>query len=104
MATVNWTDKAIGALDGIFDYLSHEAPLYATHIVQQIIGSVDRLEAHPLSGRVVPEAEREDIREVICQQYRIIYWLVSEERLDILGVLHSRRDLGQPGNQPWDTH
>lgn len=104
MATVNWTARALAALDGIYDYLHLEAPLYAEHVVQQLLDAADRLEDHPRSGREVPEAEREDIREVICQRYRILYRVVSEEQVDILGVLHGRRDLSQPGNQPWETH
>jgi toxin ParE1/3/4 len=73
-------------------------------VVQQLITAVDRLERFPLSGRQVPEAESEDVREVICQHYRIIYWVIGSDRIDILGVVHSRRDLGDPDNQPWDTH
>lgn len=30
--------------------------------------------------------------------------LVNDQQVDILGVLHSRRDLSQPGNQPWESH
>jgi len=72
--------------------------------VRQIIGAVDRLENFPLSGRQVPEAERPEIREVIFQHYRIIYWLVSAERIDILSVLHGSRDLTHTNSQPWDAH
>lgn len=67
MAGVNGTDPALTALDSVYDYLHREAPFYADHVVQQIFGSVDRLEDHPLSGRKVPEAERDDIREVDLQ-------------------------------------
>ena len=102
MANVNWTDHAISTLDGIHDYFHHEAPFYAEHIVQKIFASTDRLEDHPLSGRRVPEAEREDIREVICKGYRVIYWVISKDQIDILGVIHSRSDLDDPHNQPWD--
>jgi plasmid stabilization system protein ParE len=70
MASINWTDPALLALDGIHDHLNCEAPFYATHIVQQLIDSAGRLEEHPLSGRKVPEAERDDIREVLCHQVR----------------------------------
>lgn len=104
MASVNWTDPALHALDGIYDYLHREAPFYADHVIQQIFGSVDRLEAHPLSGRKVPEAERDDIREVICKGYRVIYLVVTDNRLDILGVIHGSRDLMNADNQPWERN
>lgn len=104
MTSVNWTLKAQAALDAVYEYIYNEAPFYAESFVQQIIDSVDRLEAFPLSGRVVPETEREDIREVIFQNYRIIYWLVNETQIDIITVIHGSRDLTNPENQFWDTH
>lgn len=104
MVTVNWTERALQALDAIHDYIAQDAPLYAERFVRQIIGAVDRLEKFPLSGRQVPEAERPEIREVIFQHYRIIYWLASEERIDILIVLHGSRDLTHTDSQPWDAH
>lgn len=103
MASVNWTDPALLALDGIHDYLNREAPFYATHIVQQLIDSAGRLEEHPLSGRKVPEAERDDIREVLCRHYRVIYWVVTDDRIDILSVIHGSRDLMNADNQPWNV-
>lgn len=104
MISVNWTLRAQAALDAIYDYIHQDAPIYAERFVQQIIDSTDRLDAFPLSGRVVPEAEREDIREVIFQNYRVIYWLVTETRIDIIAVIHGSRDLSNPENQPWDIH
>lgn len=104
MTSVNWTLKAQTALDGIYNYIHQDAPLYAERFVQQIIDSTDRLEAFPLSGRVVPEATREDIREIIFQSYRIIYWVISIERIDILTILHGSRDLTNPEHQLWNSH
>ena len=104
MARVNWTARALSALDEIYDYINRDAPLYAERFVQQIFDSVDRLEDFPLSGRPVTEAERDDIREVLCRSYRIIYWFINEEQLDIIGVIHGSRDLTLPDNQPWEVH
>ncbi|WP_052034969.1 type II toxin-antitoxin system RelE/ParE family toxin [Rhodopirellula europaea] len=52
----------------------------------------------PYSGEVVPEFGREDLREVLPGNYRIIY-RVAELRVDVLAVFHSarifdERDLG----------
>lgn len=103
MTNVNWTIKAQTTLDSIYEYLHQEAPFYAKRVTQEIIQAVDRLESFPLSGRLVPEANREDIREVIFQNYRIIYWVINEERLDIITVLHASRDLNNPEHQPWNS-
>jgi len=100
---VNWTEPALDALDAIDEYISRDAPIYAQRFIEQLMTAVDRLVEFPLSGRVVPEAERDDIREVIVQHYRIIYLRVSEQRIDIIGVVHGSRDLGNAGNQPWES-
>jgi toxin ParE1/3/4 len=104
MIILNWTLKAQAALDAIYDYIHSDAPIYAERFVGQIIEAVDRLGDFPFSGRVVPEAARDDIREVIFHNYRIIYRVVSAERIDILTVLHASRDLASPENQPWYSH
>lgn len=99
---LNWTAPALYALEGIYDYISRDAPLYAQNFVQQLMASVDRLEQHPLSGRVVPELERDDVREVIFQHYRIIYWVISDTQIEIISVVHGSRDLNRISNVPWD--
>ena len=80
MTTVNWTVRALDTLDDIYLHISRDAPLYAEHFVQQIFSAVDQLQHFPLSGRVVPETEHDDIREVLFQSYRIIYWVISREQ------------------------
>ncbi len=104
MARVNWTNQAIDALAGIYEYLQREAPNYADEIVQQLFAVVDRLEDHPLSGRKVPEADREDIREIISGHFRIIHWVIDQDHIDILSVVHDSRDMDHPYNQPWNAH
>jgi toxin ParE1/3/4 len=101
MAIVNWTLKAQAALDNIYDYIHLDAPYYAGNFVQQIVDAADTLEIFPLGGRAVPEAEQNDIREIIYKNYRIIYRVISEEHLDVLTVLPDRVDLADPKNQPW---
>ena len=45
-------------------------------------------------GRVVPEVEVPHVRELVREGYRIVY-LVTEETIEILAVLHGRQDLGR---------
>jgi toxin ParE1/3/4 len=101
---VNWTDPALEDLDGVHEFIARDSQFYANSFVQQIIDSVTRLEQFPLSGRVVPEAKQDHLREVIFQGYRTIYWIVDEQRIDVLAVVHGSRDLTNPINQPWETN
>ena len=51
---------------------------------------------------MVSEADRETIREILYQNYRIVYRIKSE-LIEILTVIHGRRDLGSIKPAPWDV-
>jgi len=59
---------------------------------QRVLRAVDKLSTLPRLGRVVPEYKREDIRELIFQNHRIIYKL-EPERVAIAAIVHAGRDL-----------
>ncbi len=101
MPTINWTDTALDDLDAIFDHIAKDAPAFAQSFVQAIMQSVARLKLFPKSGREIPEAKDEALREVIFHGYRIMYWIINEQRIDIIAVIHGSRDLSQPEQQPW---
>ncbi len=46
------------------------------------------------SGRIVPEFETEQIREVIEGSYRIIYY-IKPEQIDVLAVIHGSLEITQ---------
>jgi plasmid stabilization system protein ParE len=51
----------------------------------------------------VPEAERDDIREIVYQGYRAIYQLrEAQQEIVIVSVVHGSRDLGNAKNQTWN--
>jgi len=62
--------------------------------VQNIVKKVSTLENYPKIGRIVPELENDDIREVFIYSYRIIYQIVSE-KISILTVVHGNRELNR---------
>lgn len=98
---INWADPALDDLDALFAYIAKDAPGYAQSFMAQVMAAVDRLDTFPHSGRRVPEADRDDIREVIFQAYRIIYWIIDAQRIDVLAVVHGSRDLANVEPPPW---
>ena len=54
---------------------------------------VNYLSKEEEASKVVEEIKREEIRELIEGNYRIIYRVVKEDRVDILTINHSARDL-----------
>lgn len=85
---VHWTDSAISQLIAIYDYIARDSPFYAQRMVDRLTRRSQQLADFPRSGRMVPEYETEDIREVIEKPYRLIYYLGSDQ-IEILAVVHS---------------
>lgn len=89
---VLWTDSAVAQPQAIHDYLAQTSPDYAVRIVDRLTRRSIQIAAFPNSGRMVPEFERNEIREVIERRYRIIY-LVDVTQVQVLAVIHDARDL-----------
>jgi toxin ParE1/3/4 len=61
--------------------------------VERIKSRIKVLKTQPKSGKIVPEVNRIDIRELVYGNYRIVYKIVSQNRIDVLTIHHSARDL-----------
>jgi toxin ParE1/3/4 len=99
---VEWSARAHTDLRELRAYIAQDSPHYARQFVEKILKAVEALTDHPQIGRKVPEADRDDIRELIFQNYRIIYRIKSEH-VYIVTVLHGSRDLGGQAPKPWDV-
>ena len=85
-----WTDAALNQLEAIRDYLSQTSPDYARRVVERLVSRSEQIAAFPRSGRMVPEYEIDEVRQVIESSYRLIY-LIKEEQVEILAVIHTSR-------------
>ncbi len=92
MASVIWTEPALTDLEAACLYIARDAPRAAEVFADRVFHATDRLTAFPRSGRVVPEARREDLREIIVGNHRIIYRLLPDEAV-VLTVIHGARRL-----------
>jgi plasmid stabilization system protein ParE len=54
-------------------------------MIDKIFKKVESLSKYPERGRIVPEANREEIREVFENSYRIIY-RVDKKRIYVLSI------------------
>lgn len=93
MARLNWTMQAEKDLKNIYEYIAMDSSRYAKIHINRIRDKARTLKQQPRLGRVVPELGNENIRELIFGNYRIIYCIVSPERIDVLTVYHSARIL-----------
>ncbi|MGF1690001.1 type II toxin-antitoxin system RelE/ParE family toxin [Photobacterium kagoshimensis] len=92
MAELIWTEPALSDLNDIAEYIALENVVAAKQLVQTIFSKVERLEAFPESGRIPPELEYLDYREVVVNPCRIFY-KQDGEKVFILFVMRVERDL-----------
>ena len=90
MASVTWTLQALDDLEAVCLYIARDAPRIAEMFAVRAFEVTDQLVEFPLSGRIVPEVSREDIREIFLHSYRIIYRFKSNE-VEILTIHHGAR-------------
>jgi addiction module RelE/StbE family toxin len=93
MVQLNWTFQAKDDLKSIAEYISRDSKLYAKLQVVRIRNRTRILKSQIRLGKIVSEIDKKNIRELIEGRYRIIYKIVSKNRIDILTVHHSSRDL-----------
>jgi toxin ParE1/3/4 len=93
-----WSDFARDDLDDLVEYFSKDSAFYARQFGENVVIATRRLGDFPESGRRIPEADDDNLREIIVQGYRIMYRFEADTVL-ILAVMHSRRDLSNPNNQ-----
>ncbi|HLO84023.1 MAG TPA: type II toxin-antitoxin system RelE/ParE family toxin [Nostocaceae cyanobacterium] len=89
---VFWTETAVNHLSSIYSYIAQNSPQYAQRLVERLTNRSEQIAQFPLSGRIVPEFESKQIREVIEGSYRIIYY-IKPEQIDIIAVLHGSQQI-----------
>ncbi|MDT3676556.1 MULTISPECIES: type II toxin-antitoxin system RelE/ParE family toxin [Microcystis] len=65
---VFWTETAVNHLSSIYNYISQNSPQYAQRLVERLTRRSEQIANFPFSGRLVPEFETEQIREVLSSR------------------------------------
>ena len=93
MVRINWTFQAKKDLNAIAEYISKDSKRYAKLQVIRLKNRTRILKIQIRTGKIVPEINQENIRELIEGNYRIIYKIVENNQIDILTIHHSVKDL-----------
>ena len=90
-----WSRQARDDLRDIVIFIAANNPRAAESFGVRLMAKADLLEQFPQIGRVVPEEQDENIREIILPPYRIVYRVLAEDRaVAIARVWHGAR--GEP--------
>jgi plasmid stabilization system protein ParE len=94
--SIAFAASAIKDLEDLQAYYSGEGvPDAGKRLAAEIIARVERLGAHPLSGRVVPEFQVEHLREIIYPPFRIVS-RHDKNKVRIVRIWRSERLLRMP--------
>lgn len=105
MGKVKWTEKASSNLHAIHDYIAKDSKTYAARFIKSLIRATTKLERMPRCGRMVSELEGYGFREVVFQNYRIVYMLVEgSDDVEILAVVHSAREINKVVRKEWELN
>jgi addiction module RelE/StbE family toxin len=95
-ARITFAASAIKDLEDLQAYYSGEGvPDIGKRLIAGIMDKVERLGAHPLSGRIVPEFHVEHLRESIYPPFRIVY-RYDKNKVRIVRIWRSERLLKMP--------
>ena len=87
-----WSPLAGERLHKIYEFIAQDNTSAAQKMVNRIIKKVDSLSKNPERGRTVPEANREEIRELFEGEYRIIY-RIETKKVSILSIRNFKQIL-----------
>jgi len=90
-----FSDPAVDDPKSLVRYIAKDNQKAASELGGKLIESVRNLAKFPRFGRVVPEQNDENIREMICKPYRIFYRVKDEVKVvEVIRFWHVAR--GEP--------
>src|SRR6266404_9554624 len=86
------TDQAGRMLDDAFHYVAQDSRPAAENLLIQALDAASSLDVYGERGRVVPEFNQPNVRELLIQRYRLLYEITLAE-VHILAFVHGARDM-----------
>jgi plasmid stabilization system protein ParE len=87
-----WSPLAVDRASEIADYIAQDKPSAAEKWIYPVFSKVEQLKSSPEIGRIVPEINDSQFRELIYGNYRIIY-RIETKQISILTIRHGRQIL-----------
>src|SRR6266542_1795883 len=88
---VAWLRAAVADLEEIGNYIGGDSPSCAKVVVNKLYDATLELQRFPHIGGAVPEWNDDRYRQRIVYSYRLIYRIISDERIEILTIIHGAR-------------
>ncbi|HKI47350.1 MAG TPA: type II toxin-antitoxin system RelE/ParE family toxin [Balneolales bacterium] len=86
------TDRFLQRVEKCSDYTALDNIPIAVKWARDVFEGCKLLKSHPQSGRVVPEFDRPEIRELLHGHYWLVYE-IKTDRIDMLTIWHTSQQL-----------
>ncbi len=102
MARLIWSPRAADNLEGILEYVEQHSPTATSNLAQGLMQLIEKIPQEPHGGPMVPELQRQDIRErLFKRKFRIVY-RVSASAVEIVCISHGARLLSNVLGEDFD--
>jgi len=86
-----WSPEAAEDVERIALYIEQDSFHYARAVASRLVATAESIPENPELGRMVPEINDPEYRELFAHKYRIIYHL-EVERILIAAVIHGSQE------------
>ena len=93
--SVVWAESARAALDDVVTYIAQDSREAAVRVLVATLDTASSLDQHAERGRIVPELNQPDLRELFVFDYRLLYRVRQMKWSSLLTC--TARATSQPG-------
>jgi plasmid stabilization system protein ParE len=93
---VVWTERASQMLDDAVSYVAQDSHPAAERLLIQALEAASSLDVFSERGRVVPELDQPNVRQLLVHRYRPIYEVTLDE-VQVLAFVHGARHISRRG-------
>ena len=93
MAEIIWTREAMRWLGEIHAYISRDRPRAADGVIGGIYEKVQLLRNHLRIGFRYENIPDREVRIILYGHYQIAYLIISDQRVEILGIFHAAMEI-----------
>ena len=81
MARTFWTDESLRYIAKIYNYIADDSPVNAENFLNRLMDSVEtQLSLSAEIGRVTPEFQNPQKREIVYGKYRVLYTVSDDKK------------------------
>ncbi len=91
MVRLNWTSHALNKIEDICHYIDGYDVDSSKKFMKSVKIELDSLKQFPKIGRIVPERNNENLREIFIKKFRFLY-IYEKNEITILTILHFKQD------------